>query len=167
MSPTEEEAEGPYRGSTAVQSPCWGARDSRKPPCLWEKKTHPKPQQVAPLARQVASLSFGWGTVSRLPSPLRDTRVPQHPKHSGTASQRQDYKLPFPARPAALPAGALSQKQQALAPAPPVSRDSPPRAGAQRSQRHTAATKAFLHISPPSRTQVSARKEKKEKNYKI
>lgn len=82
------------------------------------RKTHPKPQQVAPSARQVVP-EFRLGNrlqvspnrmeippsvaLQRLPSPLRDARVPQHPKHPGTASQRKDRKLPFPAMPAALP----------------------------------------------------------------
>lgn len=135
------------------------------------KKGHPKSQQVAPPNRTEVPPSVA---LQRPASPLRDSRVPQHPKHPGIVSQRKDCKLPFPATPAALPPklpspksnrqarqlpGALRVPCALRAPSRPPSRDSPPRAATQRRHMHTATRNAFLHISPAA-VEVSSRKEK-------
>lgn len=140
------------------------------------KKTHPKPQHVPPLARQVPEFRLGTrlqvsGSLSSAFQALSAKPGSRSIPNSRDRFTKERLQTPFSRHAgSASPKPPHPKKQQAGPAAPPCppSRDSPPRA-AQRRQRHTAARSAFLHISPPAAgTKASARKEKEIffKNFK-
>lgn len=100
MSPTEEEAVGPYRGATAVQIPCWGKELSKGTLSL-RKKTHSKPQQVAPPARQVVPEFRPGNRLQVLPnrmevpphclSPAPSKPTPRHPGPAASQAPRDSF----------------------------------------------------------------------------